>query len=563
MIYDRNLTKYFVAEQEPIRTGLGKIESNGYGLIFCVDDDGQLKGVLTDGDFRRWAMSAAGVDMNSPLLAIMNRDFVSASINDGPERIRSLCSSRIRLIPLLDDRNRCVAIVRPRENIFFVGNHRIGTGNPAFIIAEIGNNHNGSVELACRLVDEAIAAGANCVKFQLRDLKTLYKNAGNASDVSEDLNTQYTLDLLSRFQLSSIDLFRVFDYCGAQGILPLCTPWDETSVNALETYGVRAFKVASADLVNHDLLRVLARTGKPLLCSTGMSTDLEIDQSVRLLEQLGAEFALLHCNSTYPAPFHDLNLAFMTDLREIGKCPVGYSSHDRGYSAVLAAVALGANIIEKHFTLDRGMEGNDHRVSLLPGEFADMVTAIRQVEQSIGHGGSRHLSQGERMNREALGKSLVINCTLKKGQAIGENMLDVRSPGRGLPPYRKADVIGRVVHRDLAQGDILFESDIVDVQITPRPYRFKRPFGVPVRYHDIAALAGASNFDLFEFHLSYKDLEEAIERYLKQRFDYDLIVHAPELCSGDHILDLCALDHAYRKRSVAELGRVINITRRL
>lgn len=563
MIFDRGLTKYLIPEGEPIRIGLAKIESNGYGVIFCVDDNGQLKGALTDGDFRRWAMSSPSVDMQSPLLNVMNKNFVSASVNDGPERIRSLYSSRVRFIPLVDDRGRCVAVMRPREDAFFIGGYKIGAGNPVLIVAEIGNNHNGSVELAKRLVDEAIVAGADCVKFQLRDLKTLYKNAGDASDASEDLNTQYTLDLLNRFQLSPDNLFRVFDYCSERGILPLCTPWDEASIVALDRYGVHGFKVASADLVNHDLLRILARTGKPLLCSTGMSTDLEITQSIRLLEQLGAEFALLHCNSTYPAPFHDLNLAFMTSLREIGKCPVGYSSHDRGFSAVLAAVALSANVIEKHFTLDRGMEGNDHRVSLLPGEFADMATAIRQVEQSIGHGGSRHLSQGERMNREALGKSLVINCALKSGQAISESMLDVLSPGRGLAPYRKADVIGRIARRDLAKGDILFESDIADVQVAPRPYRFKRPFGVPVRYHDIAALAGASNFDLFEFHLSYKDLEEEIGRFLTRRFDYDLVVHAPELFSGDHILDLCAPDRGYRKRSVAELRRVIDITRRL
>ncbi len=563
MIFDRNLSKYLIAEDEPIREGLRKIDSNEHGIIFCADASGELKGVLTDGDFRRWAISAAAVDLQRPLSTLMNLDFVSASIDDNFEKIRSLCSDRVQFVPLVDDRPRWVAVVRPRQEQFFIGPHRIGPGNPVLVVAEIGNNHNGSFELATRLVDEAIDAGADCVKFQLRDLKSLYKNAGDANDASEDLSTQYVLDLLSRFQLVQDDLFRVFDYCNQRGILPLCTPWDEPSVAALDRYGMQAFKVASADLTNHDLLRVLARTGRPMICSTGMSTDVEIAESIRLLNQIGAEFALLHCNSTYPAPFRDLNLAFLKNLREMGKCPVGYSSHDRGFNAVLAAVALGANIIEKHFTLDRNMEGNDHRVSLLPPEFAEMVCGIRQVEESIGNGGTRRLSQGEVMNREALGKSLVINCSLKASQVIEDSMIEVRSPGRGLPPYRRSEVVGRAARRDLISGDILFEADISDVQFSPRPYRFQRPFGIPVRYHDLSALAGASNFNLLEFHLSYKDLGEDITHYLQEPLDYDLVVHAPELFAGDHILDLCSPDEAYRQHSVAELARVIEITRKL
>jgi sialic acid synthase SpsE/sugar phosphate isomerase/epimerase len=564
MIFDRNLTKYLISEDETIRAGLAKIESNENGIIFCVGADSELTGVFSDGDLRRWAMSqAASVDLGRPLSTIMNRNFVAASVGDSTERIASLYSDRVRFIPVLDEWSRCVAIMRPRQDSFTIGSRKIGSGNPVFVIAEIGNNHNGDPDLARRLVDDAKAAGADCVKFQLRDMETLYVNAGNADDAREDLGSQYTLDLLSRFQLKPDTLFNVFDYCHEIGILPLCTPWDPRSAELLNDYGVQAFKVASADLTNHDLLRILARTGKPLLCSTGMSTDIEIGASIRLLNQIGAEFALLHCNSTYPAPFHDLNLAFIATLREMGKCPVGYSSHDRGYSAVLAAVALGANIVEKHFTLDRNMEGNDHRVSLLPSEFAEMVTAIRQVEASIGQGGSRHLSQGERMNRETLGKSLVIKQELQAGAAIEESMIEVRSPGRGLAPYRKVDVIGRVARRNLKPGDVLFEADISEVQVGPRRYAFDRPFGIPVRYHDLKALGSASNFDLLEFHLSYKDMDLDVDEFFHDRLDCELVVHAPELFAGDHVLDLCSRDPQYRKRSISELERVIAGTRQL
>ncbi|MEI2420999.1 N-acetylneuraminate synthase family protein, partial [Arthrospira platensis SPKY2] len=187
-----------------------------------------------------------------------------------------------------------------------------------------------------------------------------------ANDAKEDLGAQYTLDLLSRFQLTPEEMLQAFDYCRESGILPLCTPWDIKTVKLLENYRMPAYKVASADLTNHDLLKALVDTGKPLICSTGMSTESEIKESVALLQKMGAMYVLLHCNSTYPAPFKDINLNYLDKLAKIGNCPVGYSGHERGYHVAIAAVAKGAKVIEKHFTLDKTMEGNDHKVSLLP-----------------------------------------------------------------------------------------------------------------------------------------------------------------------------------------------------
>jgi len=563
MIIDKNISKYLILDAETLGAGLSKIESNEDGIIFGVTPEGVLTGVLTDGDFRRWAMTAEAVDINSPLSAALNTVFVSASIHDSKDRIAALLDDRISFLPLVDDHQRCVAMVRRRQPEFFIGGHKVGRGHPAFIVAEIGNNHNGSLDLAKTLVDKAVAVGADCAKFQMRDLSVLYKNAGDANDASEDLNTQYTLDLLSRFQLSTEEMFEVFDYCASKGIMALCTPWDENSLAALERYGIKAYKTASADLTNHPLLTAIAQTGKPMLCSTGMSTEAEIADAVRLLHGQGAELALLHCNATYPAPFRDVNLGFMEKLRQIGECPVGYSSHDRGNDVCVAAVAMGANIIEKHFTLDRDMEGSDHRVSLLPDEFGRLVTSIRQVEEALGAPGPRRLSQGEMMNREALGKSLVISCNLDVGEVIQDHMLDIRSPGRGLPPYRVSDVIGRAAKRKLSAGDILFEADIADTQIEARAYAFNRPFGIPVRYHDMDTLGRMSNFDLLEFHLSYKDMDEDISKYFSGPLDMDFAVHAPELFAGDHLLDLCSEDADYRAHSVEQLARVIDITRRL
>lgn len=563
MIIDKDISRYLIVASESIRAALDKINANEDGIVFCVSTEGILDGILTDGDFRRWIIKSDRPDLTLSVATISNKTFISGQITDSEEKIEQLLNNAIRFIPLLDRQRRLVAIARDRSETFAIDGRKIGGDEPVFIIAEIGNNHNGSFELAKQLVDEAVAAGADCAKFQMRNLASLYRNSGNANDAREDLGSQYTLDLLSKHQLPSEKLFKIFDYCRQRGILPLCTPWDPDSLAALDSYGLGGFKVASADLTNHDFLDALAKTGKPLICSTGMSTEAEIQESIRLLKRKGAQFALLHCNSTYPAPFKDLNLRYIHKLKRLGHCPIGYSSHDRGINIAVAAVSLGACIIEKHFTLDRTMEGNDHRVSLLPLEFSTMVNAIREVNLALGGEQDRRLSQGELMNREALGKSLVVNCDLRPGEVIQATMLEVRSPGQGLPPYRKKDLVGKVAQRPLKKGDLFFATDIADEKASRRQYRFRRPFGIPVRYHDLKTLTDSANFDLLEFHLSYKDLEIDFSPYLSASYPMDLVVHAPELFSGDHILDLCSLDQAYRSRSIKELARVIELTTRL
>jgi sialic acid synthase SpsE/sugar phosphate isomerase/epimerase/CBS domain-containing protein len=563
MIIDKKIASYLVLDQESIRDALNKISSNEEGMIVCVDNAGLLLGALTDGDFRRWVISEKNPELDKAVGTIINRDIVSARVTDSVERMTSLLGHRVHFLPLTDKEGRCVALARKRIAQFAIERHKIGSEHPCYVIAEIGNNHNGSYELACKLVDEAVLSGADCAKFQLRDLAALYINKGDASDAKEDLGSQYTLDLLSRFQLSLDDMFRIFDYCYTKGITPLCTPWDLPSLDALEKYGISGYKSASADFTNHDLLMRLADTGKPIICSTGMCAETEIRESVMLLRSSGAQYALLHCNSTYPAPFKDLNLNYMENLRRLGDCPVGYSSHDRGINIAVAAVALGANIIEKHFTLDRAMEGNDHRVSLLPQEFSDMIAGIRQTEQALGGTDARRISQGELMNREALGKSLVINVPLEIGQTIEGHMLEVRSPGKGLQPNRKSNLIGKVAKRSLVPGDILFPSDLGDEVASPRDYSFKRPFGIPVRYHDLKSLAKLSNFDLLEFHLSYKDMMDDESCYFDNALDMDLVVHAPELFEGDHVMDLCSFDVAHRELSIQNLRKVIEVTKRL
>ncbi|WP_258004389.1 TIM barrel protein [Cylindrospermopsis raciborskii] len=207
--------------------------------------------------------------------------------------------------------------------------------------------------------------------------------------------------------------------------------------------------------------------------------------------------------------------------------------------------------------------GNDHKVSLLPDEFRLMVEGIRQVEQSLGESGDRKLSQGELMNRETLAKSLVINCDLAPGEIITAAMIEVKSPGKGLQPNRKAELVGKRAKRHLKAGDFFYPSDLAEERVEVRKYHFKRPWGLPVRYHDFQALLAKTNPHLLEFHLSYKDLEQDIHQFFAQPYDLDLVVHAPELFAGDHLLDLCSQNAAYRQRSIGEMQRVVDITRQL
>jgi N-acetylneuraminate synthase len=250
----------------------------------------------------------------------------------------------------------------------------------------------------------------------------------------------------------------------------------------------------------------------------------------------------------------------MDRLKEIGRCPVGYSGHERGYGVVLAAIARGAKVIEKHFTVDKTMEGNDHKVSLLPDEFAAMVQGIRQVEAAMGDAGERKFSQGEMMNRNNLAKSLVVNRDIAIGETISAEMIEVKSPGRGVQPNRKAQLIGRKATRPFKAGDFVFESDLLDAQVLARHYKFRRKWGVPIRYHDYRQIMAKSNPDFLEFHLSFKDMDERIEDHMDEVLDLDFVVHSPDLFAGDHLLNLCTDDEEYRRRSVSELQRVIDIT---
>lgn len=552
------LDGFLIPASAPLRDALKKIQLNNHGVIFTINENSQVQGVATDGDIRRKLLE--GLTLDAAVSCCINTEFVWATTDVSRESIVKRLNHHVKLIPVLDQHRRLKGVVTREPQQIKIGKHFIGTGR-AYVIAEIGNNHNGSYDRAIQLIDLAVDAGADCAKFQMRHIDQVYRQRTLRKD-GEDLGTEYVVDLLRRFELTTGDHERLARHCAARGIVYMCTPWDAGSVEVLERVGVPAYKVASADLTNLPLLDKLADTGKPLILSTGMSHPKEVAISVDFLRRRHAAFILLHCNSTYPAPLHDINLKWMGEMKKTHPL-IGYSGHERGINVSLAAVALGACVVERHFTLDRTMEGPDHAASLVPTEFKRMVEGIREIEEALGEGTERHISQGEMINRENLGKSMVAATSLTKGTVLRANHIKVLGPGQGLSPQKYDDLLGRTLQHDMNEEDFFYPSDLLESRSEPHPYMFTRPWGVPVRYHDFNEYSARIQPDLFEFHLSYSDMELDPRKYITKLFNCSYVVHAPELFSNSRLMDLASPDESYRRQSVVETQRVIQITREL
>ncbi len=557
MIITKKIDPYIVHCELSVQKALERLDQFHKQILFVIEDSGRLTGVVTDGDIRRWLMKQGSPNLSDTIQSAAPSSYLSASIDDAAVDIKSMFKDGINEIPLVNKEGILVAVALTKSPFITIGDKQIGSGKPVYIIAEIGNNHQGKLEEAKALIEMAAVSGVDSVKFQMRSMESLYGKMSAKKSTSQDLGAQYTADLLSRFQLSDDELFQAFDHCKSNRVEPICTPWDLESVEKLQSYGMSAYKVASADFTNHELLSALAATNTPLICSTGMSSEEEILSSSSLLKKLGAECILLHCNSTYPTPFKDVNLRYLPLLKKFG-FDIGYSGHERGNFIPLAAIALGACVIEKHITFDKSQEGNDHKVSLIPSELKEMVDQIRFSEEALGSDGPRFITQGELINREVLAKSLYAREKIFMGDKISRDKVIIKSPGQGLQPNKIEELIGRVANRDIEEDTCFFNSDLSAKVSRKELYTFKRPFGIPVRYHDFQKLTDQGPLDFAEFHLSYQDLKEKPSDFILQKPNFLFAVHAPELFANDHILDLCSLDEDYRKISVNHLNDVIN-----
>ncbi len=328
------------------------------------------------------------------------------------------------------------------------------------IIAEAGVNHNGDFEIAKKLVDAAARAGADYIKFQTFKAEALVsKNAQKAeyqqTNIKEKDSSQ--LNMLKKLELSERQHLDLIHYCQEKNIHFFSTAFDLESINFLKSCNLNLWKIPSGEITNYPYLKKIASFGEPVILSTGMCTMEDIEQAITVLTSNGTkkeDITVLHCNTEYPTPMQDVNLkAMQTISRKLG-VKVGYSDHTLGIEVPIAAVALDATIIEKHFTLDRNMEGPDHKASLEPGELKAMVDAIRNIEKALGSP-EKTVTDSERKNREVARKSIVASTSIKKGDLFSETNITVKRPGSGISPMRWEYVLGQIASRDFEEDELI------------------------------------------------------------------------------------------------------------
>ena len=326
-----------------------------------------------------------------------------------------------------------------------------------YIIAEAGDNHNGDFNTALKLVDVAKRAGADCVKFQTFVTEEIIsKYAEMAEYQKKNMGKEESqFEMVKRLELSFDEFRKIKEYCDRVGIQFLSTPFDLKSVDFLNELGVPFFKIPSGEITNYPYLIKIAHTGKPVVMSTGMCEPDEILAAINVLEKNGSgEITLLHCNTEYPTPLKDVNLYAMRTMKKMFGKKVGYSDHTKGIEVPVAAVALGACVIEKHFTLDKNMPGPDHKASLEPDELGRMVKNIRNIEIALGDGVKR-VSESERKNIAIARKSIVARRNIQEGEILTEENLAVKRPGTGINPMQWMEVLGTRAVRDFKEDELI------------------------------------------------------------------------------------------------------------
>jgi N-acetylneuraminate synthase len=332
--------------------------------------------------------------------------------------------------------------------------------NQVFIIAEAGVNHNGDLEVAKKLIDVAVEAGADAVKFQTfktelcvskgaKKAEYQVENTGNAEE------TQF--DMVKKLELTNQNHYELINYCRTKNIMFLSTPFDHDSIKLLNDLGLEIFKIPSGEITNLPYLRHIGSLNKKVILSTGMANLGEIESALDILSLAGTKkenITVLHANTEYPTPIEDVNLKAMVTIGNVFGVKFGYSDHTLGIEVPVAAVALGANVIEKHFTLDKNMDGPDHKASLEPDELKAMICAIRNITKALGDG-IKKPSKSELKNMQVVRKSIVASRDIKIGEILDENNLAVKRPGNGISPMRWDAIIGMVAKKSYKEDELI------------------------------------------------------------------------------------------------------------
>ncbi len=349
-----------------------------------------------------------------------------------------------------------------KENNFdeiIIDDKKIGLNQPCYIIAEIGVNHNGKFDLAIKLIDHAIESGADAVKFQKRNLESLYRKESLDNPNSESQGFEIMLNELKNLELSKEEYIKIDDYCKEGKITFLCTPWDIPSVDFLEQIKTSAYKIASGDMTNFPLIKYISKLKKPMIISTGMSKLEEIEKMINFVKLQNIPFIILHANSTYPSPIDALNLKLIPYYFDKFHVLVGLSDHETGILGSITAANMGAVLIERHITIDKNMKGLDHLSSLEPKEFKEMVDQIRLSEIAKGKA-VKKMSRGEVLQREVVSKSLICSKNIEFGEIFSEMNIEAKGPEKGLSAQYYFDILGKKSNRKLMKDEYLLDEDL-------------------------------------------------------------------------------------------------------
>jgi N-acetylneuraminate synthase len=563
MFKNRNIKPFLVLENESVHQALVKITTNKNSIAMVVDKADHLIGLVSNGDILRWMASEVEPNLNIPIHEIQNRNFLFATENSTKSEIRTLLR-KVNYLPVINERNQVVSIYSNKPNTHLqIGKNLIGDDHPVYVIAEIGINHEGNYETAKMLLEKAVESGADAVKIQLRDLETVYTQKVLEDSLTAEHSTQYLLKELKSCDLDFATVEKLYNRSQNLNVDFLATPFDLKSAELLKKLDLPALKIGSPDFTNLNLIENLASHDKPLILSTGMSTEAEIDQVIQHLNSLEAQYALLHCNSTYPASIEDLNLNFIKRLELLSKRTVGYSGHEKGFIPTLAAVSLGAKIVERHITLSCNANGPDHSSSLEPNEFSEMVKSIRLIEKSLGRN-ERILNQGEQGNRIALGKSLVASSDLPKGKILTKNDLISKSPAKGISPLHIDKLVGKKLVKNLVKEEFIQLEDVNDTAIEDNVFKINKKWGIVGRLNDFDEYLDWKP-KLVEIHLTWRDLtntdlNEFVKKY--DSIESELVVHAPEYFE-DKLIDFATDQTDVLDYSFEMLERTIDLSRKL
>ncbi len=426
--------------------------------------------------------------------------------------------------------------------------------NSVYIIAEVGVNHNGSLDTALKLINEAHKSGCDAVKFQKRDLDEIYTQDILEDHNSAEWNFEYLIPLLKELELSKDDYLVIKETCKTLGLDLIVTPFDEKSAEFVSTLGVSAIKIASADMTNLNLIKKCSSYNLPLIISTGMWTDEDIIKCTDFYKKNNIQYALLLTNSTYPTPYESIGLNYMNKLKTMSDV-VGYSGHERDIFIPIAAISLGARIVEKHITLNRNQKGPDHKASLLPSQWKTMVKNIRLLEKSLGD--NKLINQAEILNKQVFAKSATTIKDLSKGHILLENDITFKAPGKGIFVHEISDFYGKELKKDILEGKCISKNDFEQTVMLNnwKEFNFKKKWGVKCRFHDYDEYKKLKT-PVMEFHCSETDLDIDFK---EKNDDTELIIHAPEIVDRE-LVNICSKDERVVQKSIKLLQKSIDKT---